>query len=202
VDRLAAEGMRFTQHYAGNAVCAPSRCVLMTGKHPGHAFIRDNREAKPEGQFPIPSDTVTLAKLLKQRGYTTGAFGKWGLGAPGSSGDPPAGVRPLLRLQLPARRAQLLSRPPLGQRPPRGAGQPGLRGAPEVAGGRRSQGPQELHGLHRQAIRAGFDRRPGAGVHSRKRRQTLLSLFPDDRAASGAAGAGGFACGVRRPMAR
>jgi arylsulfatase len=88
VDRLAAEGMRFTQHYAGNAVCAPSRCVLMTGKHPGHAFIRDNREAKPEGQFPIPLDTVTLAKLLKQRGYATGAFGKWGLGGPGSSGDP------------------------------------------------------------------------------------------------------------------
>ncbi|MCX7007982.1 MAG: arylsulfatase [Kiritimatiellaeota bacterium] len=88
VDRLAAEGMRFTQHYSGNAVCAPSRCVLMTGKHPGHAFIRDNREAKPEGQFPIPRDTVTVAKLLKQRGYATGAFGKWGLGAPGSSGDP------------------------------------------------------------------------------------------------------------------
>ena len=52
LDRMAAEGMRFTQHYCGNAVCAPSRCVLMTGKHPGHAFIRDNREAKPEGQFP------------------------------------------------------------------------------------------------------------------------------------------------------
>ncbi len=88
VDRLAAEGMRFTQHYAGNAVCAPSRCVLLTGKHPGHAFIRDNREAKPEGQFPLPADTVTVAKLLKQRGYATGAFGKWGLGGPGSSGAP------------------------------------------------------------------------------------------------------------------
>ncbi len=88
LDRLAAEGMKLTQHYSGNAVCAPSRCVLMTGKHPGHAFIRTNRELKPEGQHPIPEDTVTLPKLLKQHGYTTGAFGKWGLGGPGSSGDP------------------------------------------------------------------------------------------------------------------
>jgi arylsulfatase A len=88
IDRLAAEGMRFAQHYSGNAVCAPSRCVLMTGMHPGHAFIRDNREVQPEGQWPIPSGTVTLAALLKSKGYRTGAFGKWGLGGPGSSGDP------------------------------------------------------------------------------------------------------------------
>lgn len=88
VDRLAQEGVRFTQHYSGNAVCAPSRCVLMTGKHPGHAFVRDNRELKPEGQHPLPADTVTLPKLLKQLGYATGGFGKWGLGGPGSSGDP------------------------------------------------------------------------------------------------------------------
>ena len=88
LDRLAAEGMRFTQHYSGNAVCAPSRCVLMTGKHPGHAFIRNNREAKPEGQYPIPADTVTLGKLLQAQGYVTGAFGKWGLGGPDSEGRP------------------------------------------------------------------------------------------------------------------
>ncbi len=88
IDRLAVEGMRFTRHYSGNAVCAPSRCVLMTGRHPGHAFIRDNREVKPEGQWPIPTDAVTIAKLLKARGYRTGAFGKWGLGGPGSTGDP------------------------------------------------------------------------------------------------------------------
>ncbi|HEY5912995.1 MAG TPA: arylsulfatase [Verrucomicrobiae bacterium] len=88
LDRLAAEGMRFTQHYSGNAVCAPSRCVLMTGKHPGHAFIRDNREVKPEGQLPLPADTVTLPKVLRKAGYATGAFGKWGLGPPGSTGDP------------------------------------------------------------------------------------------------------------------
>ena len=88
IDRLAAEGMRFTQHYAGNAVCAPSRCVLMTGKHPGHASIRNNREIKPEGQQPIPAGEVTIAELLGDLGYVCGAFGKWGLGGPGSSGDP------------------------------------------------------------------------------------------------------------------
>ena len=88
LDRLAAEGMRLTQHYSGNAVCAPSRCVLMTGKHPGHAYIRNNRELRPEGQEPLPAETMTLAKRLREAGYTTGAFGKWGLGGPGSSGDP------------------------------------------------------------------------------------------------------------------
>ena len=88
LDRLASGGMRFTQHYSGNAVCAPSRCVLLTGKHPGHAWVRDNREVKPEGQFPIPAGELTLAELLRARGYRTGAFGKWGLGPPGSEGDP------------------------------------------------------------------------------------------------------------------
>jgi len=90
LDRIAAEGMRLTRHYSGNAVCAPSRCVLMTGKHPGHAFIRDNRQftKDSEGQYPIPTDTVTLAKLLKAQGYTTGGFGKWGLGGPGTTGEP------------------------------------------------------------------------------------------------------------------
>ena len=88
LDRLAAQGMKFLQSYSGNAVCAPSRCVLMTGKHPGHAWIRNNGEVRPEGQRPIPDREVTLAELFKQEGYATGAFGKWGLGAPGSVGDP------------------------------------------------------------------------------------------------------------------
>lgn len=88
LDRLAAEGIRFTQHYAGCAVCAPSRCVLMTGKHTGHAHIRSNAEVQPEGQRPIRADSVTVAKILKARGYATGAVGKWGLGPPGSEGDP------------------------------------------------------------------------------------------------------------------
>ena len=88
LDRLADEGMKFTAAYSGNAVCAPSRCVLMTGKHPGHAYIRNNGEVKPEGQRPIPPSEVTLAELLKAEGYATGAFGKWGLGPPGSEGGP------------------------------------------------------------------------------------------------------------------
>jgi arylsulfatase A-like enzyme len=88
LDRMAAEGMRFTQHYSGSPVCAPSRCVLMTGRHPGHAFVRDNREWKPEGQHPIPADPITLARLFRANGYATGGFGKWGLGGPGSTGEP------------------------------------------------------------------------------------------------------------------
>ena len=88
LDRLAAQGMRLTQHYSGNAVCATSRCVLMTGKHPGHAYIRSNREMKPEGQEPIPAAEITIAEVLRDQGYATGAFGKWGLGGPGSEGEP------------------------------------------------------------------------------------------------------------------
>ena len=100
LDRLAEEGMRFTQHYSGNAVCAPSRCVLMTGKHPGHAYIRNNgdpehlQHLKDEygwefpGQNPIPDEEVTIAEVLKQKGYATAAIGKWGLGHFGTTGDP------------------------------------------------------------------------------------------------------------------
>jgi arylsulfatase A-like enzyme len=88
LDRMAAEGIRFTQFYAGSPVCAPSRCVLMTGKHGGHAYIRNNKEVKPEGQWPIPASEVTIAELLKSQGYATGAFGKWGLGFVGTEGDP------------------------------------------------------------------------------------------------------------------
>lgn len=88
LDGLAKQGMKLTQHYCGNAVCAPSRCVLMTGKHPGHAFIRSNKATPPEGQWPIPDSEVTLAELLKTQGYVTGAFGKWGLGGPDTTGEP------------------------------------------------------------------------------------------------------------------
>ncbi len=88
LDQLAGEGMKLTQFYSGQAVCAPSRCVLMTGKHTGHAYIRSNREVKPEGQLPIPDDSYTIAEMMKQQGYATGAMGKWGLGPVGSSGDP------------------------------------------------------------------------------------------------------------------
>ncbi len=100
IDQLAAEGMRFTQHYCGNAVCAPSRCSLMTGKHPGHAYIRSNRGAKLpaelkkkhglvfSGQEPIPDAEITVGEILKQKGYATAAIGKWGLGHVGTTGDP------------------------------------------------------------------------------------------------------------------
>ncbi len=100
IDGLAAEGIRFTQHYSGNAVCAPSRCNLMTGKHPGHAYIRNNGDPRERrgkgtaadgyfpGQNPIPDSEVTIAEMLKQKGYATAAIGKWGLGYEGSSGDP------------------------------------------------------------------------------------------------------------------
>jgi arylsulfatase len=88
IDRLAAGGTKFTRFYAGNNVCAPSRCCLMTGKHAGHATVRNNKEAQPEGQFPIRADDVTVAELLKGKGYATAAVGKWGLGMFGSTGDP------------------------------------------------------------------------------------------------------------------
>lgn len=92
LDQLAADGMKFTRHYAGSPVCAPSRCVLMTGKHPGHAFVRNNREVgewlSGEGQIPLPAGETVVASLLKAAGYATGAFGKWGLGGVGTSGDP------------------------------------------------------------------------------------------------------------------
>jgi len=88
IDRLASRGMLFTQHYSGSTVCAPSRSTLMTGMHTGHTAVRGNKEIQPEGQYPIPDSTYTIAEMFKEKGYTTGAFGKWGLGFPGSTGDP------------------------------------------------------------------------------------------------------------------
>ena len=82
IDRMAAEGIRFTDCYAGCTVCAPSRCTLMTGLHTGHCRIRGN------AQVPLATEDVTVAKLLRQAGYATGIIGKWGLGQPGSSGVP------------------------------------------------------------------------------------------------------------------
>lgn len=91
VDRLAAGGMRFTNAYCGSMVCAPSRCALLTGKHPGHGTVRGNWEVYPEGQFPLmPRETgdITVAQVLQQAGYATGDCGKWGLGAPDSGAAP------------------------------------------------------------------------------------------------------------------
>lgn len=96
LDRLAAEGMRFTRHYSGAPVCAPSRCVLMTGQHLGHAEIRGNQQARvrfpqfEEGQHPLSAESLTIAQVFRRAGYVTGAMGKWGLGPVGSTGGPAA----------------------------------------------------------------------------------------------------------------
>ncbi len=100
IDKLAKEGMRFTDFYSGNAVCAPSRCCLLTGKHPGRTYVRNNGDPQHlqhmaetqgwefPGQNPIPDDELTIGELLKEKGYATAAIGKWGLGHFGTTGDP------------------------------------------------------------------------------------------------------------------
>lgn len=94
LDKLAKEGVRFTQHYTGAPVCAPARTMLMTGKHAGHAYIRGNYElggfedTKEGGQMPLPEGAFTIADLMKKAGYATAAIGKWGLGMSNSTGDP------------------------------------------------------------------------------------------------------------------
>ena len=98
IDRMAAEGMRFTHCYAGANICAPSRCVLMTGLHGGHARVRGNTSevagvkglGGAAGRVPLEADDVTVAEVLKTVGYATGLAGKWGLGEPGTAGLPNA----------------------------------------------------------------------------------------------------------------
>jgi arylsulfatase A len=87
LDRMAKEGLRLTDYYSGTSVCAPSRCSLMTGRHVGHTYIRGNKEYST-GQEPIPDATVTVAEKMKEAGYATALIGKWGLGYPGSEGEP------------------------------------------------------------------------------------------------------------------
>lgn len=82
IDRLATEGIRFTNYYAGSTVCGPSRAALMTGYHTGHTWIRGN------GELSMRAEDVTVAKLLKDAGYRTAVIGKWGLGPPGTPGQP------------------------------------------------------------------------------------------------------------------
>lgn len=96
LDRLAEEGMRFTHHYSGSPVCAPSRATLMSGRHTGHNLIKDNHELggwtddEERGQMPLPEGSFTIGRMLQEVGYTTAAIGKWGLGGPGSTGVPNA----------------------------------------------------------------------------------------------------------------
>ncbi len=82
IDKMAGEGMRFTRHYAGSTVCAPSRCVLLTGKHIGHASVRGNQGGL------ILDEEVTMAEMLRDAGYATGCVGKWGVGHPPPLDDP------------------------------------------------------------------------------------------------------------------
>ena len=82
LDRMAREGTRFTQFYAGSSVCAPSRCVLLTGLHTGHASVRGN------GDTTLRPDDVTVAEVLQTGGYRTATIGKWGMGDEGSTGVP------------------------------------------------------------------------------------------------------------------
>ncbi len=104
IDALANSGMKFTQHYSGAPVCAPARCILLTGQHAGHAYVRGNDEwgargkvwdydamyenSFLEGQRPLPDSIITIAEVLQQAGYKTGMVGKWGLGAPTTEGVP------------------------------------------------------------------------------------------------------------------
>jgi arylsulfatase A-like enzyme len=83
IDRMATEGMRFTQALAGGPVCAPTRCTLMTGQHTGHATVRRNSQV-----WPMRAEDITIAEVLKQAGYATGGFGKWGCGDRGTTGAP------------------------------------------------------------------------------------------------------------------
>ncbi|MCH2138496.1 MAG: sulfatase-like hydrolase/transferase [Phycisphaerales bacterium] len=94
MDGIAADGAMLTEHWAGSPVCAPSRCVLLTGQHPGHAPVRGNWENagwgndQPEGQYPLPEASITMGEVLKDVGYATCFVGKWGNGGPGSHGHP------------------------------------------------------------------------------------------------------------------
>src|SRR5436190_14621556 len=88
IDRLAAEGIRFTQFYAGNTVCAPSRSVLMTGLHMGHTRVRGNAGARNTAAQSLRNGDVTVARVLQQSGYATALTGKWGLGEANGEGDP------------------------------------------------------------------------------------------------------------------
>ena len=94
VDRMAREGLKFTQVYTGAVVCAPSRSVLMTGQHTGHTRVRGNKGANTpphdgqKGRIPLRPEDFTVARLLQNAGYRTGITGKWGLGEPGSTGLP------------------------------------------------------------------------------------------------------------------
>ena len=178
IDRLAAEGMRFTQVYAGSTVCAPSRCVLMTGLHNGHARLRDNL---PHG-ITLKTEDITVAEVLRGAGYRTGAIGKWSLGDHGSQGpaadqEHAAGAEALLPLPADSRK-QNLSRIPVAH------------GVNASIWATRRQPQSELSRGHRQKklrrgrYRPSVPRLKGAGARqsrrdpSRERRRSRLATDP------------------------
>ena len=207
LDRLAAEGMRFTPHYAGSAVCAPSRCVLMTGMHPGHASSATTAgpSAVREGQEPVPpANAAAAAHCCKKHGYATRRLRQMGARAGRQHRRPAeAGLRPLVRLQLPGRRAQLLPDAPLGQR------QAGRARTTRSSPRTRSCPPMPIPTIRRAtqpspASEYAPDLIAEQALEFVRGQQgpAVLPLLPDHRAAPRAAGAGGFARRIRRQVPR
>ena len=176
IDRLAEEGMRFTDHYAGAPSCAPSRCALMTGKHTGHARLRANSDR------PLHPEDTTIAEVLGRSGYATGAFGKWGLGLEDSTGALAEGLRRVLRVPRPDARAHLLSGIPLARRPSRRDPRESRRPA-----GRLLSRPP---------------RRGGSRLHPPASRSAVLPVLTVHDPARGGDRPRGFARRIPRPMAR
>ena len=152
MDRMAAEGTRFTQWYAPAPVCAPSRACLISGLHGGHAAVRDNREVQPEGQYPLPAGVPGLARMMQGAGYDTAMIGKWGLGAPGSSGEPGRQGFDAFFGYLCQREAHHFYPDHLWRLTPEAASRDAVKVVLE--GNRKTAGPQHAQDLFREEIRA------------------------------------------------
>jgi arylsulfatase A-like enzyme len=170
LDRMAREGLRFTQFYAGATVCAPSRSVLMTGQHHGRTRVRGNAgRMNPIAQALRPDD-VTVAKALQQAGYATALIGKWGLGDVGPAevrAAAQAGLRLLLRVPEPASRSQSLHRIPVAERTEGSAAQ-------QADSGRRLRRrvQRRRHPVRRRSVR-----RPGVVVRRQRHQDRPFFLY-------------------------
>lgn len=178
LDRMAAEGTRFTQWYAPAPVCAPSRACLISGLHGGHAAVRDNKEVQPEGQHPLPAGAPGLARMMQGAGYDTAMIGKWGLGAPGSSGEPGRQGFDAFFGYLCQREAHHFYPDHLWRLTPEAASRDAVKVVLE--GNRKTAGPQHAQDLFREEIRVFVAEGPA-----------VLSLPADDAAPSGAPAARG-----------